>query len=195
MDHSWPGRGGRGYGQEPAAPSSTQRPPALQVEVVVVAGDEGRWLAARQAAVIREALERFTTPEPGRRISGHLPRPNDLPDALGDGTKDVNLLAWLRRVADQQGQAATAGPMRVPVAWIGRTSTEDQQDPTLSLPRQLASARRVLPEEMVIVAHFYDAESGRKSVEQRGHGHGHDQLDVPIPRDDHPGAVGAGGTR
>jgi site-specific DNA recombinase len=31
------------------------------------------------------------------------------------------------------------------LAWAGRTSTYDQQDPSLSLPRQLASSREALP--------------------------------------------------
>src|SRR2546427_309139 len=77
-------------------------------------------------------------------------------ESLVDVAEDVSLLAWLQTVADRPGQDVATGPVRVPVAWIGRTSTEDQQNPTLSLPRQLASARRALPEEMVIVAHFYD---------------------------------------
>src|SRR5258708_1648993 len=34
-----------------------------------------------------------------------------------------------------------AGPPMVPVAWLGRTSTEDSQDPTISLPRQLRNSR------------------------------------------------------
>jgi hypothetical protein len=42
------------------------------------------------------------------------------------------------------------------MAWAGRTSTYDQQDPTLSLPRQLRASQLVLPEGALIVAHFYD---------------------------------------
>src|SRR5207248_3188150 len=45
------------------------------------------------------------------------------------------------------------------------------------------SARRALPDGFVIVAKFYDVESGRKSAETRGHGRGHEQFDIPIPRD------------
>ncbi len=78
----------------------------------------------------------------------------------------------------------TSGPpVTVPVAWLGRTSTEDAQDPTLSLPRQLRNARAALPPGWVIVAHFYDVESGRKELAQRGTSLAHQQFDIPIPRD------------
>ncbi|MEO3810723.1 recombinase family protein [Sphaerisporangium sp. B11E5] len=69
------------------------------------------------------------------------------------------------------------------VAWCGRTSTEDLQDPTLSLPRQLDNSRGALPAGSLIVAHFYDVESGRKNLEDRGHGHAHEQFTIPISRD------------
>jgi len=71
----------------------------------------------------------------------------------------------------------------VAVAWLGRTSTEDSQDPTLSLPRQLRKCRTSMPPNWVIVAHYYDVESGRKDLDQRGRGNGHEQFDIPIPRD------------
>ena len=74
-------------------------------------------------------------------------------------------------------------PVMVPVAWLGRTSTEDSQDPTLSLPRQLNKSRAALPANWVIVAHYYDVESGRKDLDDRGHGVGHERFDIPIPRD------------
>lgn len=78
---------------------------------------------------------------------------------------------------------ASAGPVTVPVAWLGRTSTEDAQDPTLSLPRQLRNARAALPPGWVIVAHFFDVESGRKELDERGRSLAHRQFNVPIPRD------------
>jgi site-specific DNA recombinase len=71
----------------------------------------------------------------------------------------------------------------VPVAWLGRTSTEDQQDPSLSLPRQLRRSREALPDGYVIVAHFYDVESGRKELDARGQSRAHEQFDIAIPRD------------
>ncbi|GAA2653659.1 recombinase family protein [Nonomuraea recticatena] len=69
------------------------------------------------------------------------------------------------------------------VAWLGRTSTDDRQDPTLSLPRQLTAARNALPGECLIVAHFYDVESGRMDLDARGRGQAHELLDIPIARD------------
>ncbi|MFT7841808.1 recombinase family protein [Saccharothrix sp. BKS2] len=69
------------------------------------------------------------------------------------------------------------------MAWVGRTSTYDQQDPTLSLPRQLRASQLVLPEDALIVAHFYDIESGRKELAARGKSGAHEQFAIPIPRD------------
>jgi len=69
------------------------------------------------------------------------------------------------------------------LAWAGRTSTYDQQDPSLSLPRQLASSRDVLPPGWVIVVHFYDVESGRLDLDARGQGTAHQAFDLRIPRD------------
>ena len=48
---------------------------------------------------------------------------------------------------------------------------------------RLDNSRRALPDGFVIVAKFYDVESGRKSAETRGHGRGHEQFYIPIPRD------------
>jgi DNA invertase Pin-like site-specific DNA recombinase len=78
-------------------------------------------------------------------------------------------------------QAEAVGLVRV--AFAARVSTDDQQDPTLSLPRQLASCQRGLPEGMVIVAHFYDIESGRTDLNLRGRGHAHDKFALPMHRD------------
>ncbi|MCX5431581.1 recombinase family protein [Streptomyces sp. NBC_00257] len=87
-------------------------------------------------------------------------------------------MPWAPPVADPPVAQAT-----VPVAWLGRTSTEDSQDPTLSLPRQLRNARAALPPGWVIVAHFYDVESGRKELDERGHSRAHERFAIPIPRD------------
>ncbi len=73
------------------------------------------------------------------------------------------------------------GPLLV--AFAGRTSTEDQQDPTLSIPRQLGACRSGLPPQAIIVAHFYDIESGRKDLSARGLGRGHERFAIPVPRD------------
>ncbi len=52
-------------------------------------------------------------------------------------------MEWLHAPAELPDPAQL--PVAVPVAWLGRTSTEDSQDPTLSLPRQLRNARAALP--------------------------------------------------
>jgi site-specific DNA recombinase len=68
-------------------------------------------------------------------------------------------------------------------AFYGRVSTEDNQDPTLSLPRQLANCEAAATSVSgQIVAHFYDIESGAARYEKRGAGHVSD-FDIPIPRD------------
>lgn len=69
------------------------------------------------------------------------------------------------------------------VAFLARVSTDDQQDPTLSLPRQLANCETALPDGWRITAWFWDIESGRMALERRGRGHAHERIDVPLPRD------------
>ena len=67
-------------------------------------------------------------------------------------------------------------------AWYGRVSTEDEQDPTLSFPRQLANAERQVEEAGGrIVAHYYDIESGTRAYTARGSG-GLAGFDIAIPR-------------
>jgi site-specific DNA recombinase len=73
------------------------------------------------------------------------------------------------------------GPLRVAVA--ARTSTEDQQDPTLSIPRQVHNCRAALPDNAAITCYFYDIESGRKDLASRGKGRGHERFSIPVPRD------------
>jgi site-specific DNA recombinase len=105
-----------------------------------------------------------------------------LPPPMAGEPDEISLLDWLRQAADQtvpdDFQAAA-----VPVAWIGRTSTDDMQDPTLSLPRQLEYSRSRLPAGFVIVAKFYDVESGRNLMHLRGRGDAHEHLNIPIVRD------------
>ncbi|MCI0687538.1 MAG: recombinase family protein, partial [Sporichthyaceae bacterium] len=76
-----------------------------------------------------------------------------------------------------------AGPVMVPVAFAARVSDKDNQDPTLSIPRQLARCREALPPYCVIVAFFWDVESGRTSLDLRGHSDAHELFAVPVPRD------------
>ena len=80
---------------------------------------------------------------------------------------------------------STAALMRdeVRVAFLGRTSTEDQQDPRQSLLRQVGNSKTALPDSWGIVAHFYDVESGRMELAQRGHGANYERFDIPIARD------------
>lgn len=71
----------------------------------------------------------------------------------------------------------------VRVAFLGRTSTEDQQDPRQSMLRQLNNCKTAIPDSWVIVAHFYDVESGRMELDDRGHGSDYDRFAIPIARD------------
>jgi site-specific DNA recombinase len=74
----------------------------------------------------------------------------------------------------------------VRVAFLGRVSTADMQDPTLSIPRQLDNCTRALdraPFATRIVAYFYDVESGRKELDERGFGSAHEQFTIPVRRD------------
>ena len=72
---------------------------------------------------------------------------------------------------------------RVPVAFLGRASTLALQDPRASMRRQLRNCTSKLPAGWYIAAHFWDIESGGLDLDQRGHGTGHQQVDVGIPRD------------
>lgn len=90
----------------------------------------------------------------------------------------ANLPDWLRPTTSVPAVERT-----VRVAFLGRTSTDEQQDPTLSLPRQLTNCQRALLPGMVIVAHFYDVESSRKELSQRGRSTAWEKFDIDIPRD------------
>jgi len=103
-------------------------------------------------------------------------------DPFDGGHEDV--LSYLHgvAVANQPGDVET-GPVMVPVAFAARVSDKDNQDPTLSIPRQLARCREALPPYCVIVAFFWDVESGRTNLELRGHSDAHEMFNVPVPRD------------
>ena len=83
-----------------------------------------------------------------------------------------------------RGRVAGAAddPDTLYVAFAARTSGEELQDPTISIPRQLQNCRRALPPNAVIVAFFWDVESGRKDIENRGTG-AHGKFDIAVPRD------------
>ncbi|MGW2858210.1 recombinase family protein [Streptomyces sp. NPDC001205] len=69
------------------------------------------------------------------------------------------------------------------MAWVGRTSTEESQDPRLSLIRQIQRCRSAIPDTWTITCHFFDIESGRLPLGARGHGSGTERFDIPIARD------------
>ena len=48
----------------------------------------------------------------------------------------------------------------VPMAFVGRTSTDNMQDPVESLSRQLRVAGQRLPEGFAITRYYWDVESG-----------------------------------
>jgi site-specific DNA recombinase len=75
-----------------------------------------------------------------------------------------------------------AGP--IPVAFLGRTSTAEMQDPGASPRRQLRTSAAALPAGCQIVAHYWDIESGRLDLDQRGHGQAWQQFTrAGVPRD------------
>ena len=62
-------------------------------------------------------------------------------------------------------------------AFYGRVSTDDAQDPSLSLPRQLAACQQIVQASGgEVVALFWDIESGRKNLSERGSG-AHEERD------------------
>ena len=87
----------------------------------------------------------------------------------------------LRLIAGPGG-AAEGEP--VPVAFLGRTSTLEMQDPRASLNRQIRAARAWLPPGWFITAWYWDIESGGLDLEQRGRGTAHQAFTgAGIPRD------------
>src|SRR5581483_1963641 len=66
--------------------------------------------------------------------------------------------------------AAAVAAEPVPVAFLGRTSTANMQDPRASLRRQLRSAQDWLPAGWFIAAVYWDIESGGIDLEARSQG-------------------------
>jgi site-specific DNA recombinase len=82
----------------------------------------------------------------------------------------------------QAAAAVAAEP--VPVAFLGRTSTANMQDPRASLRRQLRSAQGWLPAGWFIAAVYWDIESGGIDLEQRSQGDAYrDFAGDGLPRD------------
>ncbi len=68
-------------------------------------------------------------------------------------------------------------------AYFGRVSDKDKQDPSLSIPRQLKKCAEALPIGDQITSHYWDIESGRKSIEERGNGADGTLYGISVPRD------------
>lgn len=107
----------------------------------------------------------------------------------GDRTRPRGRPAQLRALWPDEtagplpaASAAERSPRRL-VAFLGRTSTDDQQDPTLPIPRPLASCRGALPAGSVIVAQIFDIESGRKELAGHGRSSAHERFDTAVSRD------------
>lgn len=49
--------------------------------------------------------------------------------------------------------------------------------------RQVRNSKQPLPEAWTVVAYFYDVESGRKDLAERGQGTDYERYDIPIPRE------------
>jgi len=92
----------------------------------------------------------------------------------------IHAEAWAarQRLTEPEGM-----PVLTRWALAARCSTEDQQDPTLSIPRQDRVSGQSLPPGGRIVARFYDIDSGRKDVAVRGAKRAHEAFDIPIQRD------------
>jgi site-specific DNA recombinase len=112
------------------------------------------------------------TPQ-GQRLGGAASVPGLGPSGLSDyAVSPLGVPAALLR-----------DEVEVRVAVLARTSTEDQQDPRQSIMRQVGTCRTAVPESWVIVAVFYDVESGRMELEARGQGENYERFDIPIARD------------
>jgi site-specific DNA recombinase len=73
---------------------------------------------------------------------------------------------------------------RMKYAFYGRVSTEDAQDPSLSIPRQLATCERIIhPLGGEILGLYWDIESGRKNLADRGSGAAGELFGIELRRD------------
>ena len=88
-------------------------------------------------------------------------------------------------VASAAGGGGLAGPGEpVPVAFVGRTSTLELQDPVASLRRQVRSSTAALPPGWFIAAWYWDIESGGIDLESRSQGEAYRKFAAAgIPRD------------
>ena len=90
----------------------------------------------------------------------------------------MKLAASANAARDQHAAAV------VPVAFLGRTSTLELQDPRASLHRQARSVQAWLPPGFRIVAWYWDIESGGLDLEDRSQTDSWRKVDgIGIPRD------------
>ena len=87
------------------------------------------------------------------------------------------------RLVTTPGRAEGGPGEPVPVAFLGRTSTLEMQDPRASLSRQIRAARAWLPAGWFITAWYWDVESGGLDLEARGRGQAWRAFTGDIPRD------------
>ena len=90
----------------------------------------------------------------------------------------LQLAAWLQASVLDVGQLPT-----LRLAFMGRTSDDEVQDPTISMPRQLRSSKSVLEAGMEIRYYFWDVETSRLELDSRGSSTAWKQFDIDIPRD------------
>ncbi len=85
--------------------------------------------------------------------------------------------------ASPAGGAGLGGPGEpVPVAFVGRTSTLELQDPVASLRRQVRASTAALPPGWFIAAWYWDVESGGIDLEARSQGEAYKRFaDAEIP--------------
>ncbi len=83
---------------------------------------------------------------------------------------------------DQVGTLNSVQELRA--AFYGRTSDKDAQDPSLSIPRQHTAAQKVTGTlNARIIRHYYDIESGKKALDERGQGEDAAALGIALRRD------------
>ncbi|WP_449061475.1 recombinase family protein [Planomonospora algeriensis] len=88
-------------------------------------------------------------------------------------------------LSDLPGYQAAAGTRPARTAFLGRCSTQDNQDPRSSIAGQLAEASALLAPGETFTAHFWDVESGMLGLDERSQVSAADyaRLGVPVPRD------------
>ncbi len=108
-------------------------------------------------------------------MNEHGPNPPSPTVHVGAGRRGLSNLA-----VSPFGLPLALHAKEVRVAWVGRTSTEEHQDPGQSLLRQLERSKVALPESWLIACHFCDVESGRMELDRRGRGSDYERFDVVI---------------